>query len=80
LRRDGPENIREVFEAELGGVIEIFEFGFDFDAIASAFDFGFARAALHEFRAFERNFGGARAAVVDGLRGAGDRAAGDRGR
>ncbi len=34
LRRDSPEDVREVFETELGGFLEILEFGVDLRAIA----------------------------------------------
>src|SRR6266481_3447809 len=70
LRRNSPEDVREVFETELGGFLEILEFGVDLRAIAFVFDFSLAQSGLHQFRTLKIELGGATgAAEIDGLGG-----------
>jgi hypothetical protein len=67
--RDGPEDVGEIFEAELGGFVETSKFCFDFGAIAFVLDFGFAAGLLHQFSTLKIDFGGAGATVVHGFGG-----------
>ena len=53
LGRNGPENISQIFEAELGGIFEAFEPGFDLEIGLLAFDLRFAGGALHQVAAVE---------------------------
>ena len=47
FRRNGPQNISQIFEAELGGFVQPEEFHFDFDAVALVLHLGFAGGLLH---------------------------------
>src|SRR6266446_4600162 len=69
-RGDGPENVGEIFEAELGGFIEAEEFCIDLGAAPLVLDSGFAAGLLHQFRALKIDLGGAGAAVIHGFGGA----------
>src|SRR6266852_4344144 len=68
-RGDGPENVGEIFEAELGGFIEAEEFRINLGAAPLVLDSGFAAGLLHQFGALKIDLGGAGAAVVDGFGG-----------
>jgi hypothetical protein len=59
LRRYGPENVGQIFEAELGGVFEILEFDFNLKIGLLAFHLGFAGGALKKIRSLEIDSGGA---------------------
>ncbi len=92
LGRNGPENVGQIFEAELGGIFEAFEPGFDLEIGLLAFDLRFAGGALHQVAAVEvdasrsalqaivHRFGGARHGGRGGCGrdGGGHRGRGDR--
>src|SRR5579859_6135111 len=79
LSGDGPEDVGEIFEAELRGVVQAFKFRFDLHAVLLAFDLYFGAGALQEFGALEIDFCGTiGAAIVHGLGGARDVARGSR--
>src|SRR5216684_2805794 len=73
LRGNRPQDVGQILETKLGGVVEAHEFGFDFDAVALVLDFGFAAGHLHQFGALKTDHGGAAgAAVIDRFGGARD--------
>ena len=69
--RHGPENVGQIFEAELGGLIQSREFCLNLGAAALVLDFGLAAGLLHQLRALKIDLGGAAgAAVIHGFGGA----------
>ncbi len=78
LRRNGPENVRQILEAELSGVFEALKLGVDFKVGLLALDLGFARGALKLVGAVKVDLGRSTLqAVMHGLDGAGDGGGGD---
>jgi hypothetical protein len=57
--RDGPENVGQELESELGSVFESGELGFNCKVGLFAFDLGFARGPLEEIGAAEIDLAGA---------------------
>ena len=80
LRRDGPQHIGEIFQAELCGFIDAIKLSIDLHAAVLALYARLAAGAGHEFGAAEVNFcSAAPVAVVDrlgGVRDAGGSASG----
>src|SRR6266568_3156144 len=68
--RHGPENVGEIFEAELGSFVEAEEFCVDLRAAALVLHSGISAGLLHQFGALKIDLGGAGAAVIDRFGGA----------
>ena len=81
LRRNGPQDEGQIFEAEFGGFFQPQESRVDLDAVAFILHFRFAAGRGHQFGALKIDLGGAAgAAVGHGLGGPGDAFCGESGR
>jgi hypothetical protein len=72
FRSDGPEDIDEIFSAELIGIVETFEFGVDGQAAVFAFDPGFAFRSRRQLGSLEVYFRGTAGPIVHRLNGTGN--------